>query len=447
MSKIQESSVGVDPGGSQKTVRRRVFVSSVLGSVIENYDFLIYATASSLVFNHVFFPQLTPAVGIIASLGTLAAGYIARPLGGIIFGQMGDRIGRKSTLILTMILMSCATVAVGFLPGYSVLGIWAPILLVVLRLIQGIAVGGEWGGSVLMTTEHSTQARRGFFGSATNMGASIGNLLGFVTFGFLSAVTGDAFLEWGWRIPFIATAVLLLLGLYMRLKVQESPLMAAAKAEPARRLPILTVIRNHPKVLLLTIGMIAGPFTVQAVVNSTGVAVATGTLGMNRNDVINAVIIALVFSGIGIPLFAMLSDKVGRRPVYAAGAGGFVIFSFFVFPLINTANWWLLLFVFVMVLGVLFSATHGTTGAILSEVYPTSIRYSGVSTSFQFAAMIGGGLGPVIAASLLFSGPMGIVLVSGFLVVMTAISFVCILLLGETGKRDLRAIDTEGATV
>lgn len=422
--------------------RRRVFVSSFFGSVIEAYDFLIYATASALVFNTVFFPDLHPAIGIIASLGTLAVGYIARPLGGILFGHMGDRVGRKSTLVVTLVLMSVATACVGFLPGYAEIGIWAPIILVALRLVQGVAVGGEWGGSVLMTTEHSTSQRRGFFGSATNMGMTTGNFLGFVTFGFLSSVTGDNFLSWGWRIPFIATLVLLLVGLYIRLKVEESPLMAESKdaGGAAARPPILTVLRHHPKTLLLTVGMITGPFTVQAVVNATGVAHTTNVIGMARGDVINAVIISLAVSIFAIPGFAMLSDRVGRRPVYLTASIAFALFAMFIFPLFNTGVWTNVLIVFVAVLGLLFSATHGTTGAILSEVYPTQIRYSGVSLSFQLAAMIGGGFGPVIAAALLYSGPNGTIWTTAFLVGMCVISVICVIVLGETGKRDLRTI-------
>src|SRR3982750_2887151 len=247
---------------------RRVLFSSFLGSAVEFYDFLLYGTAAALVFGQLFFSDLSPVVATIASFGTLAVGYVVRPLGGVVFGHFGDRIGRKSMLVLTMSLMGVASFAIGLLPTYASIGVAAPILLIVLRLIQGFAVGGEWGGAALMALEHSDEKKRGFSASFANMGAPAGAVLSTVVLAIVTLLPGDAFLTWGWRIPFLLSAVLVGIGLYVRLKVTESPLfeqsVVTAVASEKKRLPLVSVLRDHPTSVLLGVGAGLGAFALQA---------------------------------------------------------------------------------------------------------------------------------------------------------------------------------------
>jgi MFS family permease len=428
---------------------RRVFVASYIGSAIETYDFLIYSTAATLVFGHAFFPSASPTAGVLASLATLGVGYLARPIGGLIFGHVGDRMGRKGTLIITLVAMSLCTVLIGLLPTYETIGIWAPVLLVVLRLAQGLAVGGEWGGAVLLSVEHASAKRRAFLGSATNMGAGSGFLLAFLAFGAVSAATGDGFAAWGWRIPFVATIVLLGLGLYIRLKVEESPI--AAETTPVR-FPLGRLLREYPRRLALAVGLTAGPFLCQAVATTTVVAYATGPeFGIPRQTLINALIIASACQVVTIPLYGMLADRIGRRPVFMAACLVFAVQAFLIVPMVTSGVWALILISYLITLPLLYGATHGVVGALLSELYPTEIRYTGVSASFQLAASIGGGVGPVVAAALLATSN-GSMLLSILLALGALISLGCVAALRETRSVDLhrvvpdRAAEPDAAT-
>ncbi|TDP37805.1 MFS transporter [Nocardia ignorata] len=271
--------------------RRRVYAASAIGSAIEYYDFLIYATAASLVFGPVFFAGASPAVGVIASFGTLAVGYLARPLGGIVFGYFGDRVGRKSTLIWTLTLMGLATAAIGLVPTPDRIGVLAPCLLVLFRVVQGVAVGGEWAGAVLMSVEHAKSESRGLFGSATQTGSAVGLLLSFAAYAALGGLSEEQFLSWGWRLPFLATLVLLGIGMYVRLAVVESPVMAAQRQSattgsgPA---PLVALLRERPMRVLLGIGVYAGPFMAYATATSFLVTYATTRYGVPRHLILNA---------------------------------------------------------------------------------------------------------------------------------------------------------------
>src|SRR5919205_1001935 len=266
---------------------RRAVLSSYLGSVIEYYDFLLYATASAVVFNQVFFSDLDPLAGTVASFGTLATGYLARPLGGALFGHFGDRIGRKRMLILTMALMGLASVLIGVLPSYGTIGVWAPVLLVLLRVGQGVAVGGEWGGAVLMSAEHAT-SRRGLWASFTNAGAPSGMVLSTVVLALAAGATGEeGFLAWGWRIPFLLSAVLLAVGLFVRAKVEETPVFVEAASDAPARPPLFEVLRKHPRNLLLSIGVGFGAFVAQGTLTTFVIAYAVGA-GFPRQTVLNA---------------------------------------------------------------------------------------------------------------------------------------------------------------
>jgi MFS family permease len=413
---------------------RRAVLSSYLGSVIEYYDFLLYATASAVVFNQVFFSSLDPLVGTVASFGTLATGYLARPLGGALFGHFGDRIGRKRMLILTMGLMGVASMLIGLLPTYEQIGALAPVLLVVLRIAQGVAVGGEWGGAVLMSAEHAT-SRRGLWASFTNAGAPSGMVLSTLVLALAASTTGEEqFLAWGWRIPFLLSAVLLAIGLFVRAKVEETPVFTAAAAGPERP-PLLEVLTRHPRTLALSVGVGFGAFVAQGTLTVFVISYAVQAGGFPRPTVLNALTLSSVAAIFGIIGFSALSDRLGRRPVVLTGAVAMAVWAFLIFPLIGTGSTALLILVVVVGQGVIHAAMYGPLAALYSELFPTRSRYTGASLGYQIAG-IGAGLAPVVFATVL-TGSASSVPVSVIIAACCLVSVGCILALGETSRTDL----------
>jgi MFS family permease len=423
-------------GPRHRTQLHRAVLSSYLGSVIEYYDFLLYATASAVVFNQVFFSSLDPLVGTVASFGTLATGYLARPLGGALFGHFGDRIGRKRMLILTMGLMGVASVLIGLLPTYAQIGALAPVLLVVLRIAQGVAVGGEWGGAVLMSAEHAT-TRRGLWASFTNAGAPSGMVLSTLVLALAAAVTGEEqFLTWGWRIPFLLSAVLLLVGLFVRMKVDETPVFAAAAATAQARPPLLEVLTRHPRNLLLSVGVGFGAFVAQATLTTLVISYAVQA-GFARPTVLNALTISSAVAIVGIIGFSALSDRLGRRPVVLTGAVAMAGWAFLIFPLIDTGSTALLVVVVVVGQAVIHAAMYGPLAALYSELFPTRSRYTGASMGYQLAGL-GAGLAPVVFSAVL-AGSGSTALVSAIIAACCLVSVGCVLALGETSRMDLTA--------
>jgi MFS family permease len=420
-------------GSRPQTQLRRAVLSSYLGSVIEYYDFLLYATASAVVFNRVFFSDLDPLVGTIASFGTLATGYLARPLGGVLFGHFGDRLGRKRMLVLTMTLMGVASVLIGLLPTYAQVGALAPILLVVLRVAQGIAVGGEWGGAVLMSAEHAT-SRRGFWSSFANSGGPSGMVLSTLVLALAAAVSGEEqFLAWGWRIPFLLSAVLLGIGLFVRAKVDESPVFVAATVRP-KHSPLMEILRHHPRTLALSVGVGFGSFVAQGTLTTFLISYAVQA-GFTRQTVLNALTISSVVAILGVIGYSALSDQVGRRPVMVTGAVLMACWSFLMFPMVDSGSTALLVLAVVVGQGVVHAALHGPLGALYSELFPTGSRYTGASLGYQIAG-IGAGLAPVVFASVL-SGTSGTGPVSAIIAACCLVSAGCIIAIGETSHRDL----------
>ncbi|MBA2891434.1 MFS transporter [Nonomuraea soli] len=380
------------------TQLKRAVISSYLGSVIEFYDFLLYATASALVFNKVFFSSLDPVAGTIASFGTFASGYLARPIGGIIFGHFGDRLGRKRMLIITMIMMGVASALIGVLPTYAQIGVWAPVLLVTLRVLQGIALGGEWGGAVLMSAEHAT-SRRGLWAGFTNAGGPSGQLLSTVAMSSTAAIVGaEAFLSWGWRIPFLLSVVLLGVGLFVRAKVTETPVFMQARPKAGEAAPIVEVFRRHPGNLARAIGVGFAAFVAQATLTTFVIAYAVQA-GFERPTVLNALTISSAGAVIGVLAFASLSDRIGRRPVVAAGAIMMAVVAFLLFPLINSGSFVLLTLAVVLGQSIAHPAMFGPLAALYSELFGTRTRYTGASLGYQISAT-GAGLAPVLFASL-----------------------------------------------
>lgn len=406
---------------------RLVAASGLLGTAVEFYDFLVYGTVAALVFGELFFPGADPAVGTIAAFGTFAAGYVARPLGGILFGHFGDRLGRKSMLLLTMGLMGGASFLIGLLPTYDTIGVWAPVLLIALRVIQGIAIGGEWGGATLMVVEHAGERRRGLWSSFTQMGAPLGSLLSTAVVAYVVTLPKDDFAAWGWRVPFLFSVALLGVGLFVRLKVVESPLFAEVKKDRAEsRLPILDVLRN-PRPVLLACGVGIGAFTAQSLLTSYMIAYATG-IGYARPQVLNALTVSACVALVVLPCASALSDKVGRRPVVLAGAVASAALAFPVLALVDSGSPGLLILAVVLGHGIAQSTMYGPLGALLTEMFGTKVRYTGASLGYQGATLVGAGFSPMIATSLVAgsgnSTPVALLLCGGAAITAVTVCFV-----------------------
>ncbi|MFQ6227074.1 MFS transporter [Nocardia sp. NPDC002869] len=413
---------------------RRVAASSLLGTAIEYYDFLLYSTMTALVFNKVFFPDSNPALGTIAAFGTLAAGYVARPIGGIIFGHFGDRIGRKKMLVLTMTMMGAASFLIGVLPTYHAVGAIAPLLLVLLRVIQGVAIGGEWGGATLMVTEHAEPSRRGFWNGIMQMGSPIGSLLSTAVVAMAAMLPDDDLLSWGWRIPFLASIILLAAGLYIRIGVTESPIFREAEDTVEKQIPMLSVLRR-PGNLLLACGVGIGPFALTALISTYMISYATA-IGYERSDAVNGLLFVASTALISIPLFSALSDRVGRRPVVLSGAVAIVVLAWPIYALVDSGS--VPLLIVAMILGQMIqSAMYAPLGALLSEMFGTAVRYTGASMGYQLAALIGGGFTPLLASTLLAGGPNSIPLII-LAMCCGVVTVVAVYRIRETRGRDLR---------
>ncbi|MEU5024065.1 MFS transporter [Streptomyces milbemycinicus] len=392
----------LDPGsGTENRAQiRRVVLSGWLGSTIEYYDFLLYGTAASLVFDKLFFTNLSPVAGTIASFGTFAVGYLARPLGGAIFGHFGDRLGRKAMLVVSMAMMGIASTLIGLLPTHDQVGNLAPTLLIVLRLIQGVAVGGEWGGAALLTAEHASSRRRGLLTSLVQMGGPAGTVLSTLALMLFSTLPDDEFLSWGWRIPFLLSAALLTIGLFVRLKVTESPLFTEVQqSESVVRRPLVEIFRK-PKPLLQACFVVFGATVSQALTSVFAISFAKD-VGYGRTEILIGQLVNGVAAAIAIPVSAAWSDRVGRRPVLLGAALTLGAMAFPVFALINTGSLPLMLIALGILAPLPMGSLLGPVPALFSEMFGTSTRYTGVSMGYQLAAVVGGGLAPLIGALLL----------------------------------------------
>ncbi|MET8074743.1 MFS transporter [Streptomyces sp. NPDC005303] len=416
------------PTASERTRQlRRVALSGLLGTAVEFYDFLVYGTVAALVFGELFFPGADPAVGTIAAFGTFAAGYVARPIGGIVFGHFGDRLGRKNMLLLTMGLMGGASFLIGLLPTYDTIGVWAPVLLITLRVVQGIAIGGEWGGATLMVVEHAGEKRRGLWSSFTQMGAPLGSLISAAVVALVSTLPKDQFAAWGWRVPFLVSVLLLGVGLFVRLKVVESPLFAAVKKDRAEsRLPVLDVLRR-PKPVLLACCVGIGAFTAQSLLTSYLIAYATG-IGYPRPQVLTALTVSAAVALVVLPCASALSDRIGRRPVVLTGAILSAATAFPVLALIDSRSSGALILAVVIGHGISQSLMYGPLGALFSEMFGTKVRYTGASLGYQGATLVGAGFSPMIAGSLVASSgngtPVALLLCGGSLITALTVWFV-----------------------
>jgi MFS family permease len=388
---------------SRESSLRKVVTASALGTTVEYYDFTLYATTAALVFDKVFFPDASPLVGTLAAFATYFVGYAARPLGGVLFGHFGDRLGRKNVLIITMLMMGLGTFAIGLLPSYDSIGVAAPVLLVLIRLIQGLGMGGEYGGGVLMALEYSPRSRQGFFTSLVHIGTPAGVLIpvGLVTI-LDATLPSGSYDSWAWRMPFLASILLVGVGIWMRLHVTESPEFVRMREDrEVQSLPVKQVLTRQPATVVLSVlAKIAesGLFNIYYVVAITYV---TTELDLAKGPVLLAVLIACAVECVTLPWFGALSDRIGRRKVYVFGAAFQAVLALPFFLLMETGQFWGYTVGMTLGLGVGHAAMYGAQGALFSNLYPVNVRYTGLSVTQQIGATLGGGLSPLIGTALL----------------------------------------------
>ncbi|HYM17934.1 MAG TPA: MFS transporter [Micropepsaceae bacterium] len=419
------------------TLRARLAAASMIGTTLEWYDFTIYNTMAALIFNQVFFPAVDPLAGILLAFSTYAVGYVSRPLGGMVFGHLGDKLGRRAVLMITLVLMGLTTAAIGLLPSYSAIGVLSPLLLVTLRFLQGVALGGEWAGAVLLSMEHGRQDRRGLNASWTQVGPSGGTLVATAAITVLTASLSDAdFVAWGWRVPFLLSLVLVAFGLWVRLGVEETPMFEALESSHRKaEAPVNDVLRHHWRRLFIAAGCRVGSDVHFALIVVFTLTYLTAVLHLSRDFALRAVLIAAVFNAISVPLFGLLSDVLGRRLVYGFGAALAVLFAFAYFPLLDTMS------AFVIVLAaiaglILHSMMFGPQAAFVAEQFATPVRYTGCSLAYTFAGVVGGGFAPLLMAYLYqrFGNTLA---VSWYVAAALGVTLAAILAAKETAKRPL----------
>ncbi|MFC4000706.1 MFS transporter [Prauserella oleivorans] len=428
---------------------KRIVGASMIGTTIEWYDFFLFGSAAALVFNTLFFPEADPLTGTLLAFGTYAIGFVARPLGGLIFGHYGDKLGRKKLLVVSLLMMGGATFAMGLLPTYADIGIAAPLLLIALRLVQGFALGGEWGGAVLIVSEHGDANRRGFWASWPQAGAPGGNLLATAVLAVLAAVQSDAAFEaWGWRIPFLLSGLLVGIGLWIRLSVSESPvfLEAVTKAGDApapEKAPIVTVFKRSSREVFIAMGARFGENVSYYILTAFVLVYLTNHVDLPKSVGLNAVLIGSAVHFVTIPLWGLLSDVIGRRAVSLFGAIGMGLWGFAFFAMLDTAST-VGIVVAVTVGLVLHGAMYGPQAAFFSELFGTKVRYSGASIGYQLASIVAGGLAPLIATALLDSTGASL-LISVYLAVACAFTVVAVVVSRETRGTSLRDAESTAA--
>ena len=422
--------------------RGKVVIASLIGTAIEFFDFYIYATAAVIVFPHIFFPQGDPTAATLQSLATFAIAFIARPIGSALFGHFGDRVGRKVTLVASLLTMGISTVLIGLLPGYASIGVFAPLLLALARFGQGLGLGGEWGGAALLATENAPPRKRALYGSFPQLGAPIGFFFANGTFLLLSwLLTDEQFMSWGWRVPFIFSAVLVLIGLYVRVSLHETPVFAKiAKAKKQVKVPLGTLLTKHMRVTILGTFIMLATYTLFYIMTVYSMTFSTtpaaqGGLGLPRNDVLWMLMMAVIGFGVMVPVAGLLADRFGRRKSMIAITSLILLFALFVFPPLLGSGSEALVMAYLLIGLSLMGLTFGPMGALLPELFPTEVRYTGASFSYNVSSILGASVAPYIATWL--QANYGLFYVGVYLAAMAALTLIALIATHETRNQSL----------
>jgi MHS family shikimate/dehydroshikimate transporter-like MFS transporter len=419
------------------SVMNNVLFASVVGTAIEWYDFFLYATASALVFAKLFFPTFDPVVGTIAAFGTFAVGYFARPIGAIAFGHVGDRIGRKASLVATLMIMGIATFIIGLLPTYSSIGAWAAALLVLMRFCQGLGVGGEWGGAVLMVVEYAPHAKRGYYGSWPQIGVPIGLLMSTGAFALVAQLPNEQFLAWGWRIPFLLSIVLVAVGLFVRLRIMDSPVFEQVKATRTEaKVPLVELLKQYPRDVALALGTRFATDITFNVINVFVLAYGTQQLGLSRSLLLNAILVGCAVELFTIPTFGWLSDRFGRRTIYMGGAVFVAVYGFVFLQLLQTRDPTLIVLAYVIGLALSQASVYAVQSTWFAELFGTRVRYTGASLPYQIAGIITSAPAPLVS-TWLYASTQKTWPIAAYIAVTAVLSLACAYFLPETYKRDL----------
>ncbi|HID9089329.1 TPA: MFS transporter [Enterobacter mori] len=406
---------------------KKVLIASLTGSSIEWFDYFLYGTAAALVFNKIFFPMVDPVIGLILSYLSFSLTFFIRPIGGVLFAHIGDRIGRKKTLVLTLSLMGGATVTIGLLPTYDMIGMWAPALLILMRIIQGMGIGGEWGGALLLAYEYAPEKRKGFFGSIPQAGVTIGMLMATFIVSLMTLFSEEDFLSWGWRIPFLLSSILVLIGLWIRKDIDETPDFQKVKQSgQVAKAPLRNTLKHHWREVLIAAGLKVVETAPFYIFSTFVVSYATTTLTYQKSQALEAVTLGALVATIMIPLMGLLSDKIGRQRMYAVSV--FVLGLFIVpwFMLLNTGTTWGIVLATVIAFGVLWAPVTAVLGTLCSEIFSANVRYTGITLGYQLGAALAGGTAPLIATGLLAKYDGDWVPVAWYLAVTVVISLIAI---------------------